>query len=114
MKRFSISTPAHSDAKEVKFQYYGRTDNPEEVIEKYKNSPSDRALQITDSQTKKVIFRDIRPVKGYLTVEYKSNYTDVGNYIRTYYFHDLAIMRRWEHWYLYECESAIKVERTIL
>lgn len=94
----------------LKFTCYGRTDNPEATIEAFKNSKTNKGLRITDGLTKKVIFEEIRPDKGSLTITYKSGTVHVHKYI------DLENMRYWEHWLRYENpgrDNIEKIERTI-
>lgn len=121
MKRYSISYARfvnENSAKDgIKFQYSDRTDDPEKVIESYKSDDHYVGLQIKDSVTKKVIFSDIRKVRGALLVTYKSaygsTYTVKNRYVN---FED---MRREEKDFTNklnkECRYAtiIKVEREI-
>lgn len=114
MKRYIISYAERVNEKAskngIKFCCRGRTDNPESTIEMFKNSKNDKGLRITDSLTKEVIFEEIKPDKGCLTITYKSGFVKVEKYV------DLECMRYWEHWYKYESPSRNnieKIERTI-
>lgn len=114
MKRYIISYAERVNEKASKsgisFYCRGRTDNPETTIEMFKNSKYDKGLRITDSQTKKIIFEEIRADKGCLTITYKSNFVKVEKYV------DLEVMRYWEHWFKYESpnrNNIEKIERTI-
>ena len=102
MKRYSISYPCfvneHASKSGIKFYYSGRTDNPEEQIERYKNSKNDMGLRIVDSLTKKVVFEDLRPIKGKLIL----TLTDGDNtWTHIEIFVDLGHMREREHLYTY-------------
>lgn len=81
MKRYAVSYARfvnENSAKDgVKFQYSDRTDDPEKVIESYKSNNHCVGLQIKDSVTKKVIFSDVRKVRGALLVTYKSAYGSI-------------------------------------
>lgn len=65
MKRYSIGIPYHGQ-----FQYINKTDNLDETIEKYKNSRMQKGLQIYDNNTNEIIFSELRPVKGVLTLTF--------------------------------------------
>lgn len=117
MKRYSISYATRVNEKAAKsgiaFQYAGRTDNPAEVIESYKNSRITLGLQITDSETKTVIFSDIRPIRGKLiyTLKHGDRVWKVDEI-----FVNLSYMREREHNRLNEKNEyyeVIKVEREI-
>ena len=114
MKRYIISYAERVNEKASKsgisFYCRGRTDNPETTIEMFKNSKYDKGLRITDSQTKEIIFEEIRADKGSLTITYKSGAAMVKQYV------DLDNMRYWEHWYKYENpnkNNIVSIERTI-
>lgn len=121
MKRYSISYPSfvneHASKTGVKFYYRGRTDNPEEVIERYKNSPIDMGLRIVDSLTKEVIFDDLRPIRGKLILTLTNG---KDTWTRTEKFVNLSHMRKCEHEYTYDKDYGkdfgyriVKVEREI-
>ena len=115
MKRYSISTvtPTHYD----RYQYEGRTDNPEEVIEKYKNDTFLAGIRIVDSKTKDVVFQDKRALKGELIVTFndgKDEWTCKDKFV------NLQRMREYEHNYKYGYTNrfnpkmkVVKVERVI-
>jgi hypothetical protein len=113
MKRYSISTPYGG-----KFYYHGRTDNPDAEIERYKASRCDFGLQITDSTTKKIIFSEIRPIKGKLILiltDGKSEWKSAREFV------DLSLMREQENKIKYDPTygkdfgfSVVKVDREIL
>lgn len=113
MKRYSISTPYGG-----KFYYHGRTDDPNAVIERYKASRCDRGLQITDSVTKKVIFSEIRPIRGKLVLTLTDGKTEWKS---TQEFVDLSFMREHEHEIKHDPTygkdfgfSVVKIDREIL
>ena len=114
MKRYSVS---YFCRQTKRFDYRGRTDNPAEVIERYKTSRDTLGLQIRDSVTKEIIFSEIRPIKGKLTLtltDGKRTWNSIWEYV------DLSYMREREHEYLYNKEygkdygfRVVKVEREI-
>ena len=117
MKRYSVSYAREVNERAAKsgiaFQYAGRTDNPAEVIERYKHSRLDLGLQITDSESKSVIFSDIRPIRGKLIFTLKHGDRVWKTYEK---FVDLAYMRECEHKRLNEKNEyyeVIKIEREI-
>jgi hypothetical protein len=121
MKRYSISYPyevnEQASKSGIKFQYRDRTDNPEDVIERYKNSRIDRGLQIKDSVTKEIIFSDIRPIRGKLILTLTD---EKRTWKTTEKFVDLGYMRELERKYLCDKEygkdygfSVVKVDREI-
>lgn len=95
MKRYSISsmTPDYNK----RFQYDGRTDNPEEVIESYKNNRYSAGIRIVDSLTKEVVFEDKREIKGELRITFtedgKTEWTSIDKYV------NLSLMQEEEHKY---------------
>lgn len=119
MKRYSISIAERVNEQASKtgfrFCYSGRTDDWEAYVERYKRCPTRFGIRITDSQTKKVVFEDLRPVKGILTITKKELYSD-EIYTFEDHFSDLTQMRDWEHEYLYGrfSKNTINVERKIL
>lgn len=114
MKRYSISYFCNQTKR---FDYRGRTDNPTEVIERYKNSRDMFGLQIRDSETKQIIFSEIRPIKGKLTLTLKDGSKE---WISIWEYVDLSYMRQSEHEFLYNKNYGkafgyriVKVEREI-
>ena len=109
MKRYVVSRPERVNERAskigLKFTCCGRTDNPEEVIETFKNRKTSKGLRITDSVTKEVIFEEIRPDKGSLIITYKDGFVRVDKYV------DLEDMRYWEHWLRYENPSRNNIEK---
>lgn len=108
MKRYSVSFANHpceyTPKEKIGFQYQGRTDNPEEIIESYKNSPYSFGLQITDSKTKEVVFSDKREVKGRLVITLTDGKKTWESKIC---FADLEYMRIQEHYYSFEYKNTV-------
>lgn len=118
MKRYSISyirfVNENYSKTGIRFHYAGRTDSFEETIENYKNNRRAYGMRIVDSQTKEVVFEEIRPIKGILYIT-RTGFDNKPHTIEER-FVDLDYMREWEHRYMYGdfSKNVIKVEREIL
>jgi hypothetical protein len=118
MKRYSISYAHKVNTKAsksgIKYHYSGRTDNVEKTIAEYKASLFFRGIRITDSETKKVVFEDLRKVKGTLTLTLTNG---EKTWLSTHEYFDLHEMRRREHHWRYDVKGygykVVKVEREI-
>jgi hypothetical protein len=111
MKRYSISYAREVNKQASKsgiaYQYMGRTDNPEEAIESFKDNAFTMGIKITDSKTKKVVFEELRTIKGQLILTLKDGRKC------TFDCYNLAAMRKAEHTFIH-MEDVENVERIIL
>lgn len=104
MKRYSIS---YFCRETKRFSYSGRTDNPAEVIERYKPDRDSFGLQIRDSVTKEIIFSEVRPIKGKLILTLTDG---KRTWSSTREFVDLSYMREREHDYRYNYNRGLGTE----